>query len=53
MMKKKKNDQGKIKEPYSPRIIYMATLGKAAGIHGAVVASSKNLIEYFIQKSKQ
>jgi 8-amino-7-oxononanoate synthase len=31
----------------------MATLGKAAGIHGAVVASSKNLIEYFIQKSKQ
>jgi 8-amino-7-oxononanoate synthase len=46
-------DQEKIKEPYSPRIIYMATLGKAAGIHGAVVASSKNLIEYFIQKSKQ
>jgi 8-amino-7-oxononanoate synthase len=31
----------------------MATLGKAAGIHGAVVASSNNLIEYLIQKSKQ
>jgi 8-amino-7-oxononanoate synthase len=31
----------------------MATLGKAAGIHGAVIASSNNLIEYFIQKSKQ
>jgi 8-amino-7-oxononanoate synthase len=46
-------DQEKIKEPYSPRILYMATLGKAAGIHGAVVASSNNLIEYLIQKSKQ
>jgi 8-amino-7-oxononanoate synthase len=31
----------------------MATLGKAAGIYGAVVASSNNLIEYLIQKSKQ
>ena len=31
----------------------MATLGKAAGIYGAVVVSSNNLIEYLIQKSKQ
>ena len=46
-------DQEKIKEPYSSRIFYMATLGKAAGVHGAVVASSNNLIEYLIQKSKQ
>jgi len=46
-------DLQKIKTPYSPRLIYMATLGKAAGIHGAVVASSNILIEYLIQKSKQ
>lgn len=46
-------DQKKIKTPHSLRIIYMATLGKAAGIHGAVVASSNNIIEYLIQKSKQ
>ena len=46
-------DLEKIQTPYSPRLIYMATLGKAAGIHGAVIASSNNLIEYFIQKSKQ
>lgn len=46
-------DLQKIKTPYSPRLIYMATLGKAAGIHGAVVASSNSLIEYLIQKSKQ
>jgi 8-amino-7-oxononanoate synthase len=46
-------DLQKIKTPYSPRLIYMATLGKAAGINGAVVASSNILIEYLIQKSKQ
>ena len=46
-------DLQKIKTPHSPRLIYMATLGKAAGIHGAVVASSNSLIEYLIQKSKQ
>ena len=46
-------DLQKIKTPYSPRLIYMATLGKAAGIYGAVVASSNSLIEYLIQKSKQ
>lgn len=46
-------DLERIQTPYSPRLIYMATLGKAAGIHGAVIASSNNLIEYFIQKSKQ
>ena len=46
-------DLQKIKTPHSPRLIYMATLGKSAGIHGAVVASSNSLIEYLIQKSKQ
>ncbi len=46
-------DLQRIKTPHSPRLIYMATLGKAAGIHGAVVASSNSVIEYFIQKSKQ
>ncbi len=46
-------DLQRIKTPHSPRLIYMATLGKAAGIHGAVVASSNSVIEYLIQKSKQ
>jgi 8-amino-7-oxononanoate synthase len=46
-------DLQRIKTPHLPRLIYMATLGKAAGIHGAVVASSNSVIEYLIQKSKQ
>jgi 8-amino-7-oxononanoate synthase len=46
-------DLEKINTPYSSRLIYMATLGKSAGIHGAVVASSNSLIEYLVQKSKQ
>ncbi|CAM8302247.1 BioF 7-keto-8-aminopelargonate synthetase and related enzymes [Candidatus Methylopumilus universalis] len=46
-------DLEKINILYSSRLIYMATLGKSAGIHGAVVASSNSLIEYLVQKSKQ
>ena len=35
----------------SPRIIMMATLGKAAGVAGAFVAGEKVVIEYLIQKA--
>ncbi len=38
--------------PYSPRIIYMGTLGKAAGVSGAFVASSENVIEWLLQTAK-
>lgn len=36
----------------SPRIIYMATLGKAAGVSGAFVAGESVLIDYLIQSSR-
>ena len=36
----------------SPRIIYMATLGKAAGVAGAFVAGEKVVIDYLIQTAK-
>lgn len=36
----------------SPRIIYMATLGKAAGVFGAFVAGDTVLIEYLVQKAR-
>jgi 8-amino-7-oxononanoate synthase len=36
----------------SPRIIYMATLGKAAGVAGAFVAGDDTLIEYLIQNAR-
>lgn len=36
----------------SPRIVYMATLGKAAGVAGAFVAGDKTIIEYLIQSAK-
>lgn len=35
----------------SPRIIMMATLGKAAGVAGAFVAGEKVVIDYLIQKA--
>ena len=38
--------------PKSPRIIMMATLGKAAGVAGAFVAGEKVVIEYLIQAAK-
>ena len=36
----------------SPRIIYMATLGKAAGVAGAVVAAEKDVISWLLQKAR-
>lgn len=36
----------------SPRIIYMATLGKAAGVFGAFVAGDSVVIDYLLQKAR-
>jgi 8-amino-7-oxononanoate synthase len=36
----------------SPRIIYMATLGKAAGVFGAFVGGSDELIQTLIQRAR-
>jgi 8-amino-7-oxononanoate synthase len=36
----------------SPRIIYMATLGKAAGVFGAFVAAESVVINYLINQSR-
>jgi 8-amino-7-oxononanoate synthase len=36
----------------SPRIIYMATLGKAAGVSGAFVAGERALVEYLVQRAR-
>ncbi len=36
----------------SPRIVYMATLGKAAGVAGAFAAGGETLIEYLIQRAR-
>ncbi|MGH8750727.1 MAG: 8-amino-7-oxononanoate synthase [Burkholderiales bacterium] len=36
----------------SPRIIYMGTLGKAAGVFGAFVAAEKEVIEILIQRAR-
>ncbi|BBP02852.1 8-amino-7-oxononanoate synthase [Sulfuriferula plumbiphila] len=36
----------------SPRIVYMATLGKAAGVFGAVVAGEAEVIEWLLQKAR-
>lgn len=36
----------------SPRIIYMATLGKAAGVFGAFVAAQPEVIETLIQQAR-
>ena len=36
----------------SPRILYMATLGKAAGVAGAFVAGSEALVEWLLQKTR-
>ena len=38
--------------PKSPRIIYMATLGKAAGVAGAFVAGQQVVIDYLIQNAR-
>ncbi|MEZ0231739.1 MAG: 8-amino-7-oxononanoate synthase [Methylophilaceae bacterium] len=36
----------------SPRIIYMATLGKAAGVFGAFVAADQIVIDYLLQNAR-
>jgi len=36
----------------SPRIIYMATLGKAAGVYGAFVAAEQVVIDYLVQQAR-
>ena len=36
----------------SPRIIYMATLGKAAGVFGAFVAAQPEIIETLVQRAR-
>ena len=37
---------------FHPRIIYMATLGKAAGVGGAVIAASNDIIELLINRAR-
>jgi 8-amino-7-oxononanoate synthase len=37
---------------WSPRVIYMATLGKAAGVFGAFVAGDPALVETLIQRAR-
>ena len=39
-------------EVSSPRIAYMATLGKAAGVAGAFAAGSAGMIEWLLQKGR-
>lgn len=36
----------------SPRIIYMGTLGKAAGVFGAFIAASEDIIEWLVQRAR-
>ncbi len=38
--------------PLPPRLIYMATLGKAVGVSGAFVAGSGELIEWLVNKAR-
>lgn len=39
-------------ERASPRILYMATLGKAAGVAGAFVAGPQPIVEWLLQKTR-
>jgi 8-amino-7-oxononanoate synthase len=36
----------------SPRVIYMATLGKAAGVFGAFVAAQEEVVEILVQRAR-
>lgn len=38
--------------PADPRIVYMGTLGKAAGVSGAFVAGDATVIEWLLQRSR-
>ncbi|MHB8915459.1 MAG: 8-amino-7-oxononanoate synthase [Thiobacillus sp.] len=40
------------KAAHDDRVIYLATLGKAAGVAGAAVAADASVIEWLIQKSR-
>lgn len=37
---------------FSPRLVYIGTLGKAAGVSGAFVAGSDTVIEWLMQRSR-
>jgi 8-amino-7-oxononanoate synthase len=39
-------------EVHSPRVIYMATLGKAAGVSGAFVAGEAEVVETLVQRAR-
>jgi len=41
-----------LKPKQKKRIIYMFTLGKSAGVSGAIVVANKEIINYLIQKAK-
>jgi 8-amino-7-oxononanoate synthase len=43
---------GRVGENASRRVLYMATLGKAAGVSGAFVAGSATLVEWLLQKTR-
>jgi 8-amino-7-oxononanoate synthase len=36
----------------SPRVVYLATLGKAAGVFGAAVAAHADVIQWLVQKAR-
>lgn len=38
--------------PFHPRLVYIGTLGKAAGVSGAFVAGSDTVIEWLMQRSR-
>jgi 8-amino-7-oxononanoate synthase len=38
--------------PFHPRMVYVGTLGKAAGVSGAFVAGASTVIEYLMQRSR-
>ncbi len=40
------------KIPVSPRLIYIGTLGKAAGVFGAFAAGTENVIEWLLQRAR-
>ena len=43
---------GRVGRAASPRVLYMATLGKALGVAGAFVAGPESLVEWLLQKTR-